>query len=253
MNDFSRTYGSAPSMDMSADAGLRSFMLGVYNKMGLGLIVSALIAYSVGTFAPLTQLVFGTPLFYVVQWGPIVLLLGSNFLMRNPSPAASGFLYWAVVSLIGASLSFWVILATSGQTANTLRGSLSVDWGTIAQAFFITSSAFLALSVFGYTTKRNLMPMGTFIFMAVWGALALGIMNVFFFQSAMLELALQFGVLLLMAGLTAWQTQALKVTYHEIAGDQRSMAVMTNFGALNLYLAFVNMFQIILSLLGNRE
>ena len=121
----------------------------------LGLIVSALIAYSVGTLAPLTQLVFGTPLFYVVQWGPIVLLLGSNFLMRNPSPAASGFLYWAVVSLIGASLSFWVILATSGQTANTLRGSLSVDWGTIAQAFFITSSAFLALSVFGYTTTPN--------------------------------------------------------------------------------------------------
>ena len=250
MNDFSRTYAGAPSMDMSADAGLRSFMLGVYNKMGLGLIVSALIAYSVGTFAPLTQLVFGTPLFYVVQWGPIVLLLGSNFLMRNPSPAMSGFLYWAIVSLIGASLSFWVIIATSGQAAQSFSGSISVDWGTIAQAFFITSSAFLALSVYGYTTKRNLMGMGTFLFMAIWGALGLGIMNFFFFQSGMLELVLQFGVLLLMAALTAFQTQTLKVTYYEIAGDTRSMAVMTNFGALNLYIAFVNMFQIILSLLG---
>ena len=237
-------------MDMSADAGLRSFMLGVYNKMGLGLIVSALIAYSVGTFAPLTQLVFGTPLFYVVQWGPIVLLLGSNFLMRNPSPAMSGFLYWAIVSLIGASLSFWVIIATSGQAAQSFSGSISVDWGTIAQAFFVTSSAFLALSVYGYTTKRNLMGMGTFLFMAIWGALGLGIMNFFFFQSGMLELVLQFGVLLLMAALTAFQTQTLKVTYYEIAGDTRSMAVMTNFGALNLYIAFVNMFQIILSLLG---
>lgn len=254
MNDFSRAYSGAPAMDMSVDAGLRKFMLGVYNKMGLGLLLSAAIAFAVGTFPPLTQLVFGTPLLFVVQWGPLVLLLGSAFFMRNPSPAGSAALYWSIVVLIGASLSFWVILASTNQTVQSVGGrSLSIDFATIAQAFIITSAAFLGLSVFGYTTKRNLMPLQSFLFMAMIGAVVLGILNFAFFHSGMLELALQFGVLLLMAGVTAWQTQALKVTYYQIAGDQRSMAVLTNIGALNLYIAFVNMFQIILSLLGSRE
>ena len=254
MNDFSRTYNGAGTLDMSVDAGLRSFMLGVYNKMGLGLLLSAAIAYAVGTYPPLTQLVFGTPLLFVVQWGPIALLFGSMFFMRNPSPTGSAVLYWSIVVLIGASLSFWVIMASSSQAVQSVGGrSLSIDFGTIAQAFVITAGSFLALSVFGYTTKRNLMPMQNFLFMAVWGALALGILNFLFFHSGMLELLLQFAVLLLMAGVVAWQTQTLKVTYYQIAGDQRSMAVMTNMGALNLYIAFVNMFQIILSLLGSRD
>ena len=241
-------------MDMSVDAGLRSFMLGVYNKMGLGLIVSAILAYAVGTVAPLTNLVFGTPLLYVVQFGPLVLLFGSMFFMRNPSPAGSAFLYWAIVALIGTSLSFWVIIASGNAAVQNIAGqTLNVDFGTIAQAFIITAAAFMGLSVYGYTTKRNLMPMQSFLFMAIIGAVVLGLLNTFFFQSGALELLLQFAVLLLMAGVTAWQTQALKVTYHQIAGDARSMAVMTNFGALNLYIAFVNMFQIILSLLSSRE
>ncbi|OLF75389.1 hypothetical protein AWH62_06095 [Maricaulis sp. W15] len=254
MNDFSRTYSGAGSLDMSVDAGLRSFMLGVYNKMGLGLLLSAAIAYAVGTFPPLTNLVQSQPIYSIIMWGPLVLLIGSMFFMRNPSPTGSAILYWAIVVLIGASLSFWVMLASNNATVQTATGgSLSVDFGTIAQAFVITAGSFLALSVFGYTTKRNLMPMQNFLFMAVFGALALGLLNAFFFQSGMLELLLQFAVLLLMAGVVAWQTQALKVTYYQIAGDQRSMAVMTNMGALNLYIAFVNMFQIILSLLGSRE
>jgi hypothetical protein len=89
--------------------------------------------------------------------------------------------------------------------------------------------------------------------MGMIGAIILGVLNAFFFHSAGLELLLQFGVLLLMAGVTAWQTQSLKVMYYQVAGDQRSMAVLTNMGALNLYIAFINMFQIILSLLGSRE
>ena len=254
MNQFSHPAYGAQTLDTSVDAGLRSFMLGVYNKMGLGLLISAALAYAVGTIAPLTALVFGTPLLYVVQFGPLVLLFGSMFFMKNPSPTGSAILYWSIVALIGTSLSFWVILAGGSATVQNFGGqTLSLDFGTIAQAFVITSAAFLGLSVFGYTTKINLMPLQSFIFMAIIGAVVLGLLNVLFFQSGMLELLLQFGVLLLMAGVTAWQTQALKVTYYEIAGDQRSMAVMTNFGALNLYIAFVNMFQIILSLLASRE
>jgi FtsH-binding integral membrane protein len=253
MNDFSRPYSGAPTMDMSVDAGLRSFMLGVYNKMALGLLISAILAYTVGTYAPLTALIYGTPLLFVVQWGPIALLFGSMFFMRNPSPTGSAILYWSVVALIGTGLSVWVVMAggiaPEGVTTHTGR-VLNISWGTIVQAFVITSSAFLGLSLFGYTTKVNLMPMQSFMFMAIIGAVVLGILNFAFFHSAGLELLLQVGVLLLMAGVTAWQTQALKQTYYQISGDQRSMAVMTNMGALNLYIAFVNMFQILLSLMG---
>jgi hypothetical protein len=253
MNDFSRTYSGAPSMDMSVDAGLRKFMLGVYNKMGLGLLISAALAYAVGTVTPLTALVWGTPLLFVVQWGPIAILFGSMFFMRNPSPTGSAILYWSIVGLIGTGLSVWVVMAGGGapEGVTTAGGrTLSISWATIVQAFTITAGAFLGLSVFGYTTKMNLQPIQSFLFMGMIGAVLLGILNFAFFHSAGLELLLQFGVLLLMAGVTAWQTQSLKVMYYQVAGDHRSMAVLTNMGALNLYIAFVNMFQIILSLMG---
>jgi len=130
MNQYNRTAYDARTLDTSRDEGLRSFMLGVYNKMGLGLLLSAALAYIVGTVAPVTQLVFGTPLLYVVQFGPIALLFGSMFFMRNPSPMGAAVLYWAVVSLIGAGLGVWVMLATSGMQAETLTGSMSFSRAT---------------------------------------------------------------------------------------------------------------------------
>lgn len=252
MNDSYRGYANAAgTMDMSVDAGLRSFMLGVYNKMGLGLVLSAALAYAVGTVAPLTSLVLGTPLLYVVQFGPIVLLLGSMFFMRRPSPIGSALLYWSIVTLIGMGLSVWVFIAQNNITAETASGtSITASFTTIGQAFFITASSFLALSFWGYTTKRNLSGIGSFMIMAAWGAIAISLVNVFFVQSSGLELLIQIVLLGLMAGIVAWQTQSLKGSYYAYQGDQRSLAVMTNMGALNLYLAFVNIFQIILSLLG---
>lgn len=254
MNQYNQAYDqggvATGSMDTAQDAGLRSFMLGVYNKMALGLVWSALLAYVVGTVTPVTQAVFGSPLVYVVQWGPIALLFGSMFFMRNPSPTGASLLYWSVVSLIGMSMGFWVIMATQGISGQTYGGAtLSIDFTTIALAFVMTASAFGALSLWGYTTKRNLTGMGSFLFMGIIGAVILGIANIFI-QSSILELGIQFAVLLLMAGVVAWQTQSLKVSYYQLQGDERGMAVMTTFGALNLYIAFINIFQILLSLLG---
>src|SRR5215475_15197975 len=116
MADFQFVQGrqAAGTADMSVDAGLRGFMLGVFNKMGLGLILSAVLAYVAGTVDPVTQFVFGTPFIYVVQFGPLAILLISAFAMRNPSPLASGIIYWSVVSLIGMSLGFWVFAAGQG-------------------------------------------------------------------------------------------------------------------------------------------
>lgn len=253
MNQFSHPAYGAQTLDTSVDAGLRSFMLGVYNKMGLGLVLSAVLAYVAGTVDPVTALVFGSPLRYVVQFGPIALLFGSMFFMRNPSPLGAAALYWSIVTLIGTGLGVWVLMAAGGMVADTLTGAISVTFGTIAQAFFITAAAFFGLSLWGYTTKTNLRPIGSFLVMAVIGVFLISMLNIFFIESSGLQWLIQFAILGLMAGVVAWQTQELKMTYAQISGDQRSMAVMTYFGALNLYIAFVNMFQIILMILGNRE
>jgi FtsH-binding integral membrane protein len=238
-----------PRADMAVDAGLRGFMLGVYNKMGLGLVWSAVLAYAVGAYAPLTQIVFGTPLIYLVQWGPLALLLGSNFFMRNPSPTGSAILYWSVVTLMGAGLGVWVFLAMSGTSAQTVGGAaLNVTFAGIGKAFFMTAIAFGGLSLWGYTTKRDLSPIGSFLIFATWGLVAIAVLNFFFFKSDMLQLGMQIVSLVVFGLLIAFQTQSLKHSYYAFQGDNSSMAVMTNFGALNLYIAFVAIFQTLLSL-----
>jgi len=256
MNETWRQARSAPVLqgDMALDAGLRSFMLGVYNKMALGLVWSAVLAYVVGSVAPVTALVFGTPLVFVVQWGPVALLLGSMFFMRNPSPTGSAVLYWSVVTLIGAGLGVWVMLALQNVGVQSVgERTLNVTFGGIAQAFFITASAFGGLSLWGYTTKKNLTGMGSFLFMAIWGVFAIALLNLFFLKSGPIEIMLQLASVVIFGLLIAFQTQSLKFSYYEMGGDQRSMAVMTNYGALNLYIAFINIFQIVLSFLSSRE
>jgi FtsH-binding integral membrane protein len=252
MNDFNQSIAHGRSMDASVDQGLRSFMLGVYNKLALGIGLAALIAFAVGTYEPLTALVFGTPLRFVVQFGPIALILVSAFAMRNPSPLGSAVLYWSIVSLLGAGLGIWVFAATGGQELASRGGRvMTPELLTIAKAFLVTSSAFAALSLFGYTTKRDLKPLGTFLIVALWGVIGLALISFFFPPSGLLETIIMGAVLLLSAGLVAWDTQQLKEGYFQFAGDQRSMAVMTNWGALNFFILFYNMFTIILSFMSS--
>ncbi|MEO0983564.1 MAG: Bax inhibitor-1/YccA family protein [Pseudomonadota bacterium] len=258
MNDFNRSYAAAAgrgrAMDMSTDDGLRSFMLGVYNKLALGLLLSGILAFVAGTVPAVTELVFNTPLRYVVQFGPIVLILVSMFAMRNPSPAGSAALYWGVVTLIGLGLGVWVYAANTGAVLETRGGrEMALDFLTIGKAFFITASAFGALSLFGYTTKKNLSGVGSFMIMALWGVVGLSLISLFFPPSGMMETIIMAAVLLLSAGLIAWETQELKEGYYQLGGDQRSLAVMTNWGALNFYISFINMFRIILMFLSSRE
>jgi uncharacterized protein len=236
-----RTGTSVP--DMSVDAGLRSFMLGVYNKMGLGLVLSALIAYAVGSVPVVTQLVFGTPLKFVVMFGPIGLLLVASFAMKRPSPLATGLVYWTVASLIGASLGAWVVSARMG---------LGVDFTTIGKAFFVTASAFGGLSLWGYTTRRDLSAFGTFLIMGVIGLVVASVVNIFV-QSSMMGFVISLLGVLVFAGLTAFDTQRLKHEYYALEGDPRALSVATNWGALSMYLNFVNLFQFILALMSGRS
>ena len=114
MADFQYAQGrqGARVGDTSVDAGLRAFMLGVYNKLALGILLAGILAFVAGTVAPVTELVFNTPLYYVVQFGPIVLMLGSMFFMKNPSPLATGIMYWAIVVMIGLGLGIWAVSYT---------------------------------------------------------------------------------------------------------------------------------------------
>jgi FtsH-binding integral membrane protein len=252
MSDYHTQTGSVPigREEQALDPGLRKFMLGVYIKMGLGLIWSAVLAYAVGTIPQITYAVLSPPVVYIVQWGPVAILLGSNFLMRNPSPAASGLLYWTVVTLMGLGLGFWVAVAAQATSVTTVGGqTLTVTFATMAKAFLITAGAFGALSLVGYTTKRNLSGLHSMVIMSAWGLFAIGLLS-FFFRSEMFELILQAATLVLFSVLVATQTNQLRESYYYLGNDQRGQAVMTNFGALNLYIAFVAIFQTLLSFMS---
>lgn len=237
--------------DAIMDPGLRRFMLGVYTKMGLGLAWSAVLAYAVGTIPAVTAFTLTAPMLYVVQWGPLVLLLGSNFFMRNASPTGSGILYWAVVTLMGAGLGVWVYLAANAVSAQTVGGqTLTVTFEAMAKAFLITAASFGALSLFGYTTKRNLGGLQSMLVMITFGMVVIGALNFFLFKSGMLELIMQIATLVVFSLLVATQTNQLRESYFYLANDQRGQAVMTNYGALNLYIAFVAIFQTLLSLMS---
>jgi len=251
MSDFRNGYSMPATADMSADAGLRSFMLGVYNKVALGLLVSAALAWVTGSYPPVRDLLFSTVLGVdgvtrlggytmlgmIVAFSPLVILLGSNFVMKNPSAATAGGLYWLIVALIGASMGTVVLLYTGA---------------SVIQTFLITSAAFGALSLFGYTTKKDLTGFGSFLIMGVIGLIIASVVNMFL-QNGVMQLIISVAGVLIFAGLTAYDTQRLKMTYYALGGNQNAMGVATSYGALSLYINFINMFQFLLMLFGGRR
>jgi FtsH-binding integral membrane protein len=245
MSDFDRGMtrtGPVAAPDMAIDAGLRAFMLGVYNKVALGLVLSAVLAYITGTVPAVQQLLFRvgeagriqyTILGMVVAFAPIGIILFQGF-ARRQSPASANFTYWAVVSLIGASMGM-LFVVYSGVS--------------IFQTFLITALAFGALSLVGYTTKRDLTAMGSFLIMGLIGLLGAMLLSIFF-HSAMLVFAINAIGVLIFAGLIAYNTQRLKMTYYQLGGDQAAMSSATSWGALSLYLDFVNLFRFLLFFMG---
>lgn len=244
MSDFNRgfTRPAAPAADMSVDAGLRAFMLGVYNKVGLGLVLSAALAWVTGTYEPAQRLLFSvdaygrlsyTILGMVVAFAPLAILLFQAF-ARRASPQSAAITYWAIVALIGASfgLLFMIYSDTS-----------------IFQTFLITAASFGGLSLVGYTTKRDLTGMGSFLIMGLWG-LIFAMLASFFFHSAALTFIINLVGVGIFAGLIAFDTQRMKMTYYQLGGDTAAMSVATSYGALSLYLDFVNLFRFLLYFMG---
>jgi uncharacterized protein len=250
MSDFNRSYprpAPAGAADMAVDAGLRGFMLGVYNKLALGLVVAAALAYLTSAYPPVMHMLYlttpdgrlagFTALGGIIRFAPLVIIIGAMFGMRNPSPAASGFLYWAIVSTIGAGLGVWLLVYT--QTS-------------VAMTFMITAAGFGILSLVGYTTKRDLTGLGSFLIMGVWGLIAASLVNMFLHIQGFNMIISIIGTLIF-AGLIAYDTQRLKLTYYQLGGDQAAMSVATNYGALSLFIDFINIFQFLLSMFGVRR
>lgn len=249
MSDYNRGYARtvpADRADMSVDAGLRSFMLGVYNKVALGLLLSAGLAFLTGSFPPVRDLMFSvaangrvgyTPLGMIVAFAPLAVMLFGAFAMRNPTPRSAGILYWTIVSLIGAGLGVLTFVYTGASIFST---------------FLITAAAFGGLSLFGYTTKKDLTGFGSFLIIGLFGLIIASLVNIFLQNSAMNFIISVLGVFIF-AGLIAYDTQRLKMSYYEMGGDQGAMSVATNYGALSLYINFINLFQFLLSIFGDRR
>ena len=246
MNDQNRFQAQAipagNTMDMSVDAGLRSFMLGVYNKMGLGLVLSGILAYITSSVPAVRDMLFTANGGYtlpgmILSFAPLGVMLIGMFAMRNPSKTGANLFYWTIVTLIGAGLGV-LALRYTGQS--------------LASTFFITASAFGALSLWGYTTKRDLTGFGTFLIMGMFGLLLASIVNIFL-QSPMIMFVISGLGVLIFSGLIAFDTQRLKFEYYYLKGDDTAMSVATSKGALSLYLNFINLFQFLLTFLGDRE
>jgi FtsH-binding integral membrane protein len=244
MSDFNRGLlgPAALPADMSVDAGLRGFMLGVYNKVALGLVLSAVLAWVTGNYPPAQRLLFQvdgyghigyTILGMVVAFAPLAILLFQAFARRS-SPQTAAFTYWAIVSLIGASMGM-LFIVYSGVS--------------IFQTFLVTAAAFGGLSLVGYTTKRDLTAMGSFLVMGLFG-LIFAMLASLFFHSPALVLAINLIGVLIFAGLIAWDTQRLKMAYYQMGGDTAAMSAATSWGALSLYLDFINLFRFLLYFMG---
>ncbi|MGF1475129.1 MAG: Bax inhibitor-1/YccA family protein [Geminicoccaceae bacterium] len=215
------------------DEGLRQYMLSVYNYMGLGLAVTGIVAMFVAATPALYVPIFTTPLKWVVMLAPLGFVFFLGFRIQQMSAGAAQATFWAFAVVMGLSMASIFLVFTGA---------------SIARVFFITAATFGALSLYGYTTKRDLSGWGTFLFMGLIGLVIAMVVNIFL-ASPMLQFVISGVGVLVFAGLTAYDTQSIKEMYYE--GD--GAAVMTKksiMGALRLYLDFINLFMMLLQFMG---
>jgi FtsH-binding integral membrane protein len=252
MSNYDRNYSFGAQVGQKAaaeiDQGLRAYMIGVYNYMMLGLGVTGLVALGTNMLAvtstatgklaltPFGQAIYLSPLRWVIVLAPLgfVMFLGAKANSISAATARTLFLIFA--ALVGLSMSFLLMVYTGG---------------SVAQVFFITAAAFGGLSLYGYMTRRDLSPIGSFLVMGVWGLVIAGLVNLFLHSSS-LQFGLSILAVLIFSGLTAYDTQAIKNQYYEGDGWE-AMQKKSIFGALMLYLDFINMFQSLLYLFGQQR
>ncbi|OWJ79054.1 MULTISPECIES: Bax inhibitor-1/YccA family protein [Haematobacter] len=231
--------GQAGVRTAQIDEGLRAHMNKVYGLMSAGLGVTAIVAWFVGSNPALLAQIFGSPLKWVVMFAPLAVVFGFSAMINRLSQSAAQGVFFLFAALMGLSISY-IFAAYTGIS--------------IAQTFLVTAIAFAGLSLYGYTTKRNLSGMGTFLVMGLIGLIVASIVNIFLGSPAVMFAISVIGVLIF-AGLTAYDTQNIKTTYVQMAagGDSEWLGKSAIMGALSLYLNFLNMFMFLLQFMGNRE
>jgi FtsH-binding integral membrane protein len=251
MAELDRRYSAGTTVGRAEaiDQGLRSYMLRVYNYMGIGVAITGIVAYlvfamsvvqgadgAISGLTPFGNFMFASAFRWVVIFAPLALVFFISARINSMSVAGAQLAFWLFAALMGASLASIFLVYTGA---------------SIAQMFFITAASFGALSLWGYTTNRDLSPWGSFLFMGLIGIIIAMLVNLFLASSA-LQFAISVIGVLIFAGLTAYDTQQIKEMYY--VGDDGSVAgrkaVM---GALRLYLDFINLFMMLLSLFGNRR
>lgn len=231
-----RTMTRSQAEAAQIDTGLRAHMLRVYNYMASGVALTGIVAMAASSSPALMNAIFGTPLMWVVMLAPLAFVMVLSFGIHRLSLFASQALFWLFAAVMGLSLST-IFLIYTGES--------------IARVFFITAAAFGALSLYGYTTKRDISGWGSFLFMGLIGIIIAGVVNLFM-QSSAMQFAISVIGVLVFAGLTAYDTQKIKNEYSELHDYETSgkLAVM---GALRLYLDFINLMMLLLHLFGNRR
>ncbi len=259
MSQYDNQYAQQPTATrtgVAVDEGLRSYMLGVYNYMAAGIAFTGVVAYFLSTLAVTTDpnaavaqlgngkmltslgaTLYSAPLSYIIMFAPLAFVLLLSFRAHKMSTGAAQIAFWAFAAVMGISLSS-IFLIYTGQS--------------ITQIFFVTAAAFAGLSIWGYTTKKDISGWGSFLIMGVIGIIIAAIVNLFL-QSSALQFAISVIGVLVFAGLTAYDTQRIKDEYLVIRHDTAATAKAAILGALSLYLDFINMFISMLHLFGNQE
>jgi FtsH-binding integral membrane protein len=236
----------ATTATASYDAGLRAHMLRVYNLMAGALALTGVTAYAVANTPVLLNAIYQvnaqgalapTMLGWVVMLAPLALVFFLSFRIQQMSQATAQLTFWGYAALVGASLASLFLLYTGA---------------SIALTFFVTAATFGTMSLYGFTTKRDLTGFGNFLFMGLIGILIASLANIFF-QSAMVTFVVSILGVLIFTGLTAWDTQKIKQTYYAIGGDVAVAGKAAIMGALSLYLDFLNIFLFLLRFMGDRR
>lgn len=229
-----RTGARAQAMDI--DQGLRAHMLKVYNYMASGLALTGIVALFTASSETMVNTIFGTPLAWVVMLAPLGFVMVLSFGINKLSTPAAQALFWAFAFVMGLSMASIFLMYTGT---------------SIARVFFISASMFAGMSLYGYTTKRDLSGFGSFLFMGLIGLVIAMVVNIFL-QSSALEFVISAAGVLIFVGLTAYDTQKIKSIYSELDshGVATKKAIM---GALTLYLDFINLFMMMLRLFGERR
>jgi FtsH-binding integral membrane protein len=238
-----RNYQSRAQTGEMIDQGLRAYMLKVYNLMALGLAITGVAAYlsfqfafANGELTAFGQAIYVSPLKWVVILAPLALVFFLSFRINTMTVAAAQTTFAVYAALVGLSLSS-IFLIYTGQS--------------VVQTFFVTAASFGALSLYGYTTKRNLSAMGSFLMMGLFGLIIASLVNIFLASSAV-QFAISVLGVLIFAGLTAYDTQRIKELYLE-ADDVAVAGRKAIMGALTLYLDFINLFMFLLQFMGDRK